>query len=193
MRRIAVWFIASVMLLWAEVANAGLNQVLSGDYAFAGEATCLVAQPPGFNNNLTPIGGRFTLSFSVQGVQTFNGDGTGTLSGRIVTVVHPDGTSPMAGNASSADLQGSFLYTVVAPDLSVATQLVGPLTGTNLTGPIAGQTFTITNFPVLTGVLSQDHKSLALTTAEPTIELQTFSGGTVFHRICHRSHVLLRQ
>ena len=53
MGRAAVWFIVGVVLLWAEVAHAGPDQLLKGDYAFTGEASCLVSNM-GFNADLTP-------------------------------------------------------------------------------------------------------------------------------------------
>jgi hypothetical protein len=65
---------------WAANAQGqGVNQLLRGTYAFSGEATCLVSPTNGFNPDLTPTNplGRFVASFSVQGVRTFNGDGTG--------------------------------------------------------------------------------------------------------------------
>jgi len=84
-----MWFIVGVVLLWAGIVQAGPNQLLNGDYAFTGEASCLVSNT-GFNTDLMPQDGRFVVSFSVHGVRTFNGDGTGTLQGRSVGVTHPD-------------------------------------------------------------------------------------------------------
>ena len=196
MWRVSVWCVGGVMiLLWGEAAGAdteNLNQLIHGDYVFTGEATCIVALPPGFNPNLTPRDGRYTLSFSVQGVRTFNGDGTGALTGRSVSVTHAD-TPVTLGGASSSDFQASFTYNV-APDRTFTTVLSGPLTGTILTGTRAGQTFTITNFPLLTGLISQDHKSLTLASEEPIVEVITYSGGPnpTEYRICHRSRALFR-
>ena len=96
MGRTTVWFMVGTMLLWAGVANAGPNQLLNGDYAFTGEASCLVSNA-GFDGNLTPLDGRFVISFSVQGVRTFNGDGTGTVQGRTVSFQNPDGPFFLSG------------------------------------------------------------------------------------------------
>ena len=192
MWRTALWCIVGAILLWAGAAEADaphLNQLLQGDYAVVGEGTCLVALPPGFNPNLTPIDGRFTLSSSTQGVRTFHGDGTGTVQSRAVSVTHPD-TPVTLGGASSSDTQASFTYTV-APDRTV-TVVSGPVTGTVLTGSRAGQTFTIDPFPTLTGLIALDRKSLTLTSQEPTVEVETFSNGDVHYRICHRSRILLK-
>jgi hypothetical protein len=180
------------ILLWAGAADAEpqhLNQLLHGDYAVVCEGTCLVAPPPGFNPDLTPIDGRFTLSSSTQGVRTFHGDGTGAVQSRAVSVTHPD-TPVTLGGASSSDTQASFTYTV-APDRTL-TVVSGPVTGTVLTGSRTGQTFTIDPFPTLTGLLALDRKSLTLTSQEPTVEVETFSNGDVHYRICHRSRILLK-
>ena len=50
------------------------------------------------------------------------------------------------------------------------TQVTGQLTGKELTGERAGQTFTIDHFPELSGQISQDHKSLTLASDAPTEE-----------------------
>ena len=81
-------------------------------------------------------------------------------------------------------------YTV-APDRTV-TVVSGPVTGTELTGSRAGQTFMIESFPVLTGRIALGRQSLTLATAEPTVEVVTFSNGDVHDRICHRSRLLLK-
>jgi len=192
MRRASLWCIVGVMLLWTGAADADpqpLNELLQGDYGFTGEGTCLGALPPGFNPNLTPIDGRFTSSFSTQGVLTFNGDGTGTVQSRSVSVTHPD-TPVTLGGASSSDTHASFTYTVASD--RVVTVVSGPVTGTVLTGSRTGQTFTIDPFPSLTGRIARDPKSLTLASEEPTVEVETYSNGDVYSRICHRSRVLLK-
>lgn len=127
---------------WAANAQGqGLNQLLRGTYAFSGEATCLVSPTNGFNLDLTPTNplGRFVASFSVQGVRTFNGDGTGIMSARTVNTTHSD-IAAVLGGASSVDVHASFTSNI-APDGTLATVLSAPLTGTYLTGTRAAQTF----------------------------------------------------
>lgn len=111
------------------------------------------------------------------------------MSGRTVSTTHSD-VAAVLGGASSNDFQASFTYNV-APDGTFTTVLSAPLTGTFLTGTRAGQTFTVDQIP-LSGLISQDHKSLTLASVTPTVEVQTFSNGNVHQRICHRSRVLLR-
>ena len=193
MQRALLSCIVGVILLGVGTAAADppqLTQLLHGDYVATGEGTCLVALPPGFNPNLTPIDGRFTFSSSTQGVWTFNGDGTGTSQSRSVSLTHPD-TPVTLGGAGSSGTQASFTYTV-APDRTVTVVSSGPVTGTVFTGTRAGQTFTIDPFAGYTGLLARDRKSLALASEEPTVEVETFSNGDVHYRICHRSRILLK-
>ncbi len=192
MRHAFAWLIFGAMFLGAGAAAAAqndLNSLLHGDYAFTGAASCLVAID-GFTSDLRPAtDSRFVISFSVQGVRTFNGDGTGTLSGRSVAITDSDRPT-ILGAADSSDFQASFTYVVTSPR-AFTTALNGPLTGTVLTGPRATQTFTIDQIP-LNGMISEDKKSLTLATNEPTVETQMFSNGDVHPRICHRSRALFR-
>lgn len=192
--------LAAVIVASANVAHAApanLNQLLKGDYAFSGETSCLVSRG-GFNANLTPVSPGpfpFVISFSVQGVRTFNGDGTGSVVARVVTISHPFAlpvTPPFfsRGGASSSDVEATFTYQV-APDRTVAVDNA-TLTGTTLTGPNAGQTFTITNFPLFSGYLSKDRRTLTLAHLDPAVETHTSSNNTSDERICHRSRILLQ-
>jgi predicted metal-dependent phosphotriesterase family hydrolase len=133
------------------------------------------------------------LSFGVQGVRTFNGDGTGKLVGRVLGIVHPFAlptTPPIfnRGSANSVDIESDFTYTV-SPDLKVT--ITTPLvTGTVLTGVRAGQIQTITNLPLFTGYISEDLQSLTLAHEEPGVEIHAFSNGDSSERICHRARIL---
>lgn len=173
-----------------------LDKRLKGDYAFAGEATCLVSIG-GFNSNFEPVGPPApfprTVTFSIQGVRTFNGDGTGKVIARSVSIVHPvalPGTPPFfnRGSASSADLESEFTYTVSADlRLSISTPVV---TSKILTGARTGQTVTITNVPPFAGFVSEGMESLTLAHEAPGVEHHHFSNGDADQRICHRSRIL---
>lgn len=174
-------FIAATM---ATADDGHHKKSIQGDYAFTGAATCVVS-PAGFNPNLTPKGGWYYESFSVQGVWTFNHDGTGIRQGRAVVV-----TFYSPGQAASNDFQASFTYSI-GPDDTITTQLSSPLTGQILTGTRAGQKFT-TDQIALKGLIAKDNESLTIASDEPQIETTTYSNGDISPRICHRSRVLLR-
>jgi hypothetical protein len=68
------------------------TQMLKGDFAFTTSAACVVSpasffptyQPPaGFSPALVPLGPSFVFTNSFQGVRTFNGDGTGSVTARV--------------------------------------------------------------------------------------------------------------
>jgi len=192
MRRAFSLLILGTILISAGTASAQGqgNQQLKGTYAFSGEGTCLVSPTGGFNSDLTPTNpaGRFVFSFSVQGVRTFNGDGTGTMRARTVSITHSDVAAvAVLGGGGSTDIVSSFTYQV-APDGTVSILLSVPMTGTVLTGTRAGQTFTIDQLP-LSGLVSKDRKTLTLASVTPTVEVVTYSNADVQHRICHRSRI----
>jgi hypothetical protein len=193
--------ISTAMLVWTAAAQAASPQ-LNGQYAFTGTAACLVSGTP-FNADHTPTSFTIQQSFSVIGVRTFNGNGTGTIKGRSVNIVPPPvtnnatvpPTTPLGGiRADSSEFTASFTY-AVDNDGGFTTQLVpGTFQGTTLTGPGAGSTFTIDQF-VLAGLLSNNTQTAALASVEPAMETQTImpaGGGTPItrYRICHRSRVL---
>jgi hypothetical protein len=185
MKRAALCFILGVSLLWVGIAAAAPPQ-LKGKYAFTGEGSCLVATN-GFTSNLTPNDDKVNShSFSVQGIRTFKGDGTGTVQGTAVEITPP----PFNPEASSETFFFKFTYTV-AKDGTITTDLVpGSYLGTFLTGPRTGQTYQIDKFS-LSGMASNDNKVLTLATGTTEVETHTFSNGDVRPEICHRSRVLI--
>ncbi len=178
------------VLLWVGSTFAAAPPSLKGDYAFTGEAGCLIS-PNGFDGNLKPKGDVFFIdSSSVQGVRTFNGDGTGTVEGTTITTTY-GGTF---ASASSETFNFSFTY-ALQPDGTFTSDIVaGTYKGKVVSGPRAPQTFTIDNFPELVGYPSADNKTLTLATVSPTsptVETHTFSNGDIEYVICHRSRVLI--
>jgi hypothetical protein len=103
---------------------------IKGAYGFTGTAACLVApgssstQPApgnttpnanaGFQSNLRPVDGKvFSRSFAVEGIRTFNGDGTGTVKGTAVNITvpptpQPPGFPSFPPSAGSAEFSFSF-------------------------------------------------------------------------------------
>ncbi len=178
--------------------HQGLNALLHGDYAFTGSTSCLVSRG-GFNPDLTPVGPPapfpFMVTFSAQGVRTFNGDGTGHAAGRAVTIGQPFAlptTPPFfhRGDVGTTDFELDFTYDV-APDGTFTVENVSFAGSTD-----SGQTLTITGFPTLSGFMSQDRRTLTVQHADPAVETVTFFTGNVQtdvqQRVCHRSRVLIK-
>jgi hypothetical protein len=186
MRRIFLLITVVVVLVWVGIASAA-HPHLKGQYAFTGESACLIS-PNGFEADLTPIGGVHSSLFSVQGVRTFNGDGTGSVQGNAVEISPPPALHTGAG---SHTFSYKFTYTIDKEGVIISQMVPGSFTGTYLTGPRATQTFTIDEFS-LSGMVSHDHKVLTLTTKTTEIETHTFSNGDILPAICHRSRILIR-
>ena len=132
MKHVPIYAVCFLPVTWWTPAQAASPQ-LNGAYGFTGTAACLVAPgnsgtgtptnptgPAGFNSALQPLNNSnsFSDSFSVEGIRTFNGDGTGTVKGTAVSItVRPTPGPPPAipafpAAASSADFSFSFTYTV---------------------------------------------------------------------------------
>jgi hypothetical protein len=197
---------------------------LKGSYGFTGTAACLVApgHDPNNTTNLTPgvalpnsgfqpnlrpkdavAGGSqnsFTRSFSVEGIRTFNGDGTGTVKGTAVGIdgrptPGPGGFPSFPPSAGSGDFQFSFTYTVDGNGGWTATMVPGSYTETFTSGPRATptqQTATVDAIPPITGMISQDGKTLIAAHDTPVVETVSYSNGDVWPEICHRSRVFIK-
>jgi hypothetical protein len=182
------WSVSFFVATWTASAVAD-SPKLKGEYAFTGTAACLstAAPGPGFNPNFTPTDGSFGQSFAVEGIRTFNGDGTGTVKGHSMGITIPANMN----SAGSDDFSFSFRYTVNDDD-TWTSNVMGVETGTIKTGPRAGQTFTVAHSPASTGMISRNGSTLTLATLDPTVEIVTFSNGDVHKRICHRSRVFIK-
>ena len=202
----------AVTLIWAATAAAN-SPNLKGAYGFTGSAVCLVAPgssatapPPGnttplpnsgFDSNLHPNDCHvFSHSFAVEGIRTFNGDGTGTVQGTEVGITAPPTpTGPLypafAPSADSHTFSFSFTYTVSGDGSWSATMVPNSFSGTFVSGPRTGQTFTVDAIPPILGLMSQDGKTLTAAHAVPTVETHTYSNGDVWPMICHRSRVFI--
>ena len=154
-------------------------------------------QPNDFANPGTSPSASFNRSFSVEGIRTFNGDGTGTVKGTAVGVTNrptpgPNGFPHFPPAASSADFSFSFTYTVNA-DGSWASQMVtGSYAETFTAGPRTGQTATVDAIPPVTGMISRDGETLIAAHVTPQVETHTYSNGDVDPEICHRSRVFIK-
>ncbi len=149
-------------------------------------------------------GQSFSSSFAVEGVRTFNGDGTGTVQGTSVGItVRPTPGPPPAipafpPSAEADTFQYQFTYTVNNDGSWTSDAVPGTFTGAITSGPRAGQTYTLTNFPTVSGLTSKNASTLiavvdplASGAFVPTVETINYQGGDSWPRICHRSRVLI--
>jgi hypothetical protein len=189
---------ALVVLAVASPAGAqSLTHRLKGDVAFTGGIVCVSSSaiitptsytpPPGFSANLTPLGNNFVVTLGIQGVQTFNGDGTGRMVARSVSLGNP-------GPANAADLSGQFAYSVAADRTVTIDQ--GRFDGVFVAGSRVGQQFRVSAIPPFVGRLSSDGKSLTFATFNPGVEVVTrvVPAPELVEsvRICHRTHIGIR-
>jgi len=187
-------FSAAALLIASGVGQAAPPQ-LKGQYGFTGSAHCIVSASP-FDSNFQATGFTTVNSFSVEGVRTFKGDGTGTIKGRSVSITPPPVGSPPVTpiSGSSGDFSAQFTY-VVDGSGGFTTEIVpGTFLGQNVAGPGAGATWTLDRLS-LHGLISQDKQTLTLASVAPVMETQTFLTGPIAgqtrYRICHRSRVLI--
>jgi hypothetical protein len=160
----------------------------------------------GFNANLQPNdfadpgtspSASYNRSFSVEGIRTFDGHGNGTVNGTAVGVAHrptpgPNGFPHFPPSASSGDFSFKFTYTVNADGSWTAQMVPGSYTETIATGPRAGQTATVDAIPPVSGLISEDGKTLIAAHLTPVVETRTYSNGDVDPEICHRSRVFIK-
>jgi hypothetical protein len=227
MQRMLMLSTSVVAMTWAANAVADSSN-LKGAYGFTGTAACLVAPGSaasgpspgntnplpnaGFQSDLRPIDGKaFSHSNAVEGIRTFNGDGTGTVKGTAVGITPPPTPQPpgypaFPPSAGSSKFSYKFTYMVNGDGSWTAMMVPGSYTETFVTGPRStqnplnsvDQTATVDAIPPVTGLISQDGKTLILVADPlsdgafvPTVETVTYSNGDVYPQICHRSRVLI--
>src|SRR5262249_19085858 len=148
------------------------------------------------NDRVDPPGSQaFSHSYAVEGIRTFNGDGTGTVKGTSVGITvrptpGPGGYPHFPPSAGSSNFSFSFTYTVNADGSWTSSMVQGSHTETFVTGPRAGQTATIDALPNVTGLISADGNTLiavgdpiANGAFTPTPETVTYSNGDVWPQI----------
>lgn len=162
--------------------NAGFNAALQPN-----DSTT-----PGVQSN------SFTLHTAVIGIRTFNGNGTGTVKGTTVTVIGrpTPGPAPVwprfPPSASSADFSFNFTYTVDWNGGWTSQMTPGSYTSNFTAGPRTGQTGSVDAIPPVTGMISNEGKTLIGAHTTPTVETQTFSNGDVWPMICDRTRVFIK-
>jgi hypothetical protein len=188
MQRSFMLSLSAVVMIYAGNATADSSH-LKGTFGFTGSDACLYASG-GFNASLQALGTTFSTSDSAEGVRRFNGNGTGTFNVRTTSISVPP-TIGFLPAASSSESSASFTYTV-NDDSFTSQNVPGTDKGTVLTGPRAGQTFTVDGVPKATGLISANRHTLTTSILTPGVETITYSNGDVQHRICHRSRVYIK-
>jgi hypothetical protein len=224
------------VVAWATSAVAD-SPKLKGDYAFTGSSACLVApgsvpgatplnnptpgialpnsgfQPDLRPNDAGPSSVAFTYSNAVEGVRTFNGDGTGSVRGTSTGITTrptpgPNGFPHFPAGAGVSVFSYNFTYAANGDGSWTATMVPGSYEETFVAGPRSAQnpqnhsnqTATIDAIPPVSGLTSQDGKTLLLVAAPidaktggfvPSVETVTYSNGDVWPQVCHRSRVLI--
>jgi len=190
--------------------EAAAQTILKGAYGFTGTGNCLVAPgapgtpttppvQPGFDSSLQPFGPPlFSFSFAVEGIRTFNGDGTGTVTGTAFStaVETPMGTlfPHFLPNASSENFTFQFTYVVNSNGSWTSDMVPGTYKGTFVTGPRSAshQTQTIDKQPTLTGQIAVNGLTLTAAPHTPSVEIHTYSNGDVWPMICYQSRVFIK-
>jgi hypothetical protein len=205
----------AISILALSIGSAAADPNIKGSYGFTGTAACIVAPghvgdpntpPPlpnpspgvalpnsGFNASLQvkDVAGSFSRSFAVEGIRTFNGNGTGTVNGTAVGIAvrptpGPNGFPHFPPSASSADFSFQFTYTVNADGSWTSQMVPGSYTETFTAGPRTGQTAVVDAIPPVSGMISRDGETLIAAHLTPVVETHSYSNGDVDPEICHR-------
>jgi hypothetical protein len=195
----AMVLIFAIVSISTRAAFADDNFRLKGHYAVAGSQMCLIA-PSGFSNdskgNPTIANGNDSVASANNflGRYTFNGDGTGSVSGTFVTIVPP---APDSRNLKAVVSTGTYSYsftlTPAGDNVFKSTMTPGTYQGMINSGPRAGEQFTIdSGHRVFQVSNNQTHGTVATTT--PDVEHITYSDAshTTQARICFVSGSLVR-
>ena len=187
--------VAIVALVASAIAD---SPNLKGDYGFTRNEQCIVSSAPFTDDHQATVPSS-RQGFVAEGVRTFNGDGTGTISFKSLNIVVP---GSFEGADPSETTNQKFNY-VVNGDGTWSTPGGGTTHGTVISGPRKGQTFTASHIAPAVGHISKNAQTLTLSTVtppttanseiidyfDPTTSPPT-PKGTVY-RICNRSSVFI--
>jgi len=202
MRTVNVVF-SSITLVAVVVAPAIADEqsprTLKGTYAVSGSANCnfssatflpVYVPPTGFTQNFAPIGHASSNSFSLNGIWSFNEDGTGAAASRVVSLGDPDPGDN--GAASAIDTSSAFTYSIAADGTLTLNQ--GPINSVFIAGPRTGLQTQVTDTPTIVGRVSTNKSTLVFGSFNPGVETTTRldSGLVESVRICHRANTAVR-
>jgi hypothetical protein len=198
MQRVLMLSISGAVMTWAASAVAD-SPKLKGDYGFTRNEQCIVSSSPFTDDHQAMVPNNARQGFVSEGVRTFNGDGTGTVSFKSLNIIVP---GSLQGADTSETTDQKFTYVVNGAG-TWSTPGGGSSHGTVHTGPRAGQTFTISHIAPAVGHISKNAQTLTLSTVtppttanseiidyfDPTTSPPTPKG--TLYRICNRSSVLI--
>ena len=168
-------FIMAAMALAAEPIPHGIR----GQYAFTGGGTTLWAWL-GFETNLRPKGAPgayFFQTFSLEGVYTFERDGTGSFKALSYgttlpfTVPNPNAPPPtitVPSSGGSVNVTYLFHYTVTDDGKITVTADPGTYAAEWKSGPSAGKTYRFDGLS-RTGLIMPDGKTITLIGGAPNV------------------------
>lgn len=204
-------FVGLVLVFALSLINQIEAREIRGEYAVVGETTCVSHWLVNPNNPTNPSASTyFTLTSSLQGTCTFNGNGTGSGTVSLVETFHPIYTpiplgeywtfplplGILGGSSSTYNISFQFTYTVSPAGAITRSQIPGTILGTFTSGGLVGKTFTSTPVTV-TGFASIFNETIFLSSAPGQPEIQTVniynSDGSLYgteEQECHRSRVL---
>jgi hypothetical protein len=181
MRKTALsWPMIAVSL--SVTGSAAADENPTGRYAIVGVRFCLWA-PSGFatNSNGDPTYPNENNSYqgmnNIQGVQVFNGDGTGKTTGTYVgmTPPPPDSRSSPKASVGAGTFSYEFTHTPVSNNSFTITSKAGTIQGTITHGPGVGQSYSIDKNEYV-AVISNDQKQITYASVTPYVENLTLSG-----------------
>ena len=171
-------------------AQSSLNARLNGTYKLALDRLC-AADPSGFGADLARVAGGGFPFFTFQGTMTYNGDGTGSFSGRQ-QILRTGATNPGQFPVGVVTVNCTAVTYTVSADGSF-TQQMNTCTGTALIGsPNVGETITQTEI-AFNGQIGTRRRTLVFDDTGTTVETITGSVSAGTQRICSSSGTAVRK
>ena len=172
MKIIGITLLLNFVILLVGMSNSNaseFNSILKGQYIYSQTMSC--ASGPigdGFNPDLSRSADGDSRTMFVQGIMTFNGDGTGSLIYTLLAIRHlyyKEDNYPVRG----ASALGTLLYNV-NEDKTFTVDI--EITSTPLEGPYAGTTITISGVE-WDGWIVQGNQILSIYNTRPNIRIVT--------------------
>jgi hypothetical protein len=192
MKIIGITLLLNFVILLVGMPNSNAseyNSILKGEYVFTGNFSC--AWGPfgdGFNPDLSRDANGYESSANIQGVLTFNGDGTGSLIYTALAIRHlyyKEDNSPVM----QASALGTLLYNV-NEDKTFTVDI--EITSTPLEGPYAGTTITVSGVE-WDGWIVQGNQILSMYNTRPNITIVTVGTEEPREDICKENITAFRK